>query len=1084
MDSLRFSGKFLILGIIYLIAVMAVGLGLYLHLSRVVNASRQELAGIEQVIYITKTKQLLQSHRGISASLLGGDESMRSVFASNEAALQGSLAKTSQSIASGSVVHKELQDLYADWERIRQEGQAWTASDNFVAHSRLLGKFQGLKRHLADESTLTVDPDIDVHYLLDTSIQTLPMALENIAKIRGLGAGVLAKKHLSSDQKLAMGVLLSDLSVAKSALAVVLAETVRYNPSVGQYLTANFRDFDNALSNLLALVENDILAERFERPSADFFNQATSVIDHGYRQLFESLLPTAQQLILVRIEKANAEILVSAGIALALFLVACSIFAGIYYSTIGSVQALANAAGKFAAGDFSKRVQLLTRDEIAQVGVSFNRMADGFNAMLDIHKDNEERLRSVVNSALDAVIQMDRSGRITGWSAHGQTIFGWATEEVLGRTVHETIIPTRYRERHLLGMARYLSSGKGVIFNTRVEIEGLHRDGHEIPIELSISSSYTTRGVEFCAFVRDITDRKKAQADLRIAAIAFNAGDGIVIADAQGNTLSVNQAFTDITGFANEEMVGKSPFILNSQDNDDALLREMWRALATDKFWQGEFFGRHKSGEDCPQWIKVTAVTDGEKVANYVVSISDISQRKIAEKTIHKLAFYDPLTELPNRRLLLDRVQQFMGTSRRSLCYGALLLIDLDHFKLLNDSLGHHMGDRVLLQVSMRLANCVREGDTVARVGGDEFVVMLGGLDSEAEMAAAQAEEVGRNILAALSQVYGLDDTEYRSSASLGATLFRSSETTFEDLFKQVELALYRSKDSGRNTLNFFDSAMQRVVLERMALESELRKAIQHNDLVLHYQPQITSDGSVSGAEALVRWHHPLHGIIPPGKFIPLAEESGLILSLGDWVLETACKQLVHWATRPELSKLILAVNVSARQFYEVDFSSKVLAIIARTGARADHLKLELTESLLVDNVDDIIEKMSVLKAHGISFSLDDFGTGYSSLAYLKRLPLDQLKIDQSFVCNILIDPNEAAIAKTIVALGYSLGLDVIAEGVETQAQRDFLAEVNCNAFQGYFFSRPLPIDQFEKYVRQIVAMGEEPVDLCAGTLL
>jgi diguanylate cyclase (GGDEF)-like protein len=403
---------------------------------------------------------------------------------------------------------------------------------------------------------------------------------------------------------------------------------------------------------------------------------------------------------------------------------------------------------------------------------------------------------------------------------------------------------------------------------------------------------------------------------------------------------------------------------------------------------------------------------------------------------------------------------------------------------MLNDSLGHHMGDRVLLQVTMRLANCVREGDTVARVGGDEFVVMLDGLDSEAEIAAAQAEEVGRNILAALSQVYGLDDTEYRSSASLGATLFRSSETAFEDLFKQVELALYRSKDSGRNTLNFFDSAMQQVVLERMALESELRKAIQHNDLVLHYQPQLTSDGSVSGAEALVRWHHPLHGIIPPGKFIPLAEESGLILLLGDWVLETACKQLAHWATRPELSKLILAVNVSARQFYEVDFPSKVLAIVARTGARADHLKLELTESLLVDNVDDIIEKMSTLKAHGISFSLDDFGTGYSSLAYLKRLPLDQLKIDQSFVCNILIDPNEAAIAKTIIALGYSLGLDVIAEGVETQAQRDFLAEANCNAFQGYLFSRPLPIEQFEKFVRQIAALGVEPVHLYAGSLL
>ena len=552
---------------------------------------------------------------------------------------------------------------------------------------------------------------------------------------------------------------------------------------------------------------------------------------------------------------------------------------------------------------------------------------------------------------------------------------------------------------------------------------------------------------------------------MRIAAIAINAGDGIVITDARGIVLRANHAFTDITGYSNSQIVGKSAFAFRGEQDEKALLRQMWSALACDKFWEGEVWNKRKSRENYPQWVKVTAVAnDAAEVTNYVVSISDLSERKNSQKAIHRLAYYDPLTALPNRRLLLDRLQQFMASSTRSNRFGALLLIDLDNFKTLNDTLGHDVGDQMLLQVTQRLSACVRDGDTVARVGGDEFIVMLGDLDFEIGAATTQVEGVGRKILVALSQIYDLSGIEHRGSASMGAALFRGSEVASDELFKQVDLSLYRSKDRGRNTLTFFDPAMQRLVLERVALESELRKAIQCNDLVLHYQSQVTNDGRISGAEALVRWRHPVHGLVPPNKFIPLAEDCGLILPLGDWVLETACSQLADWATRPELSNLVLAVNVSAKQFHETDFANKVLTAIARTGARADRLKLELTESLLVANVDDVIEKMGLLKSHGISFSLDDFGTGYSSLSYLKRLPLDQLKIDQSFVRNILLDPNEAAIAKTIIALAQSLGLGVIAEGVETQEQRDFLAASQCHDYQGYFFSRPLPIDQFEKY--------------------
>ena len=1049
------SAKFLVLGLLYVIVVIAAGFGLYQHLNLTVQTTEQEINGIEQVIRITETMQLLQAHRGLSATIFS-DETLRSGLVTNAVVLEASIA---QSSAPYTTVRAEWQGIQADWKTLHKDGLSWTVEDNFFAHNRLLQKLQAIKRHIADQSRLSVDPDIDAHYLLEISIHTLPMVLETIGEIRSLGAGILTKTKITADQTLQMRVLLSDLSSARNVLTENIAEAVRYNPGIGWALTPAFKDFDSDLSGLLARIDVASIEERFNGASADYF---ALVMNNGYEQLYGSLLPAAEQLIRTRIAQTRYAMLVSASIALALLLSISWVFAGVYFSIVNGVRTLVDATQDFAGCDVSQCGQLKSRDEIAQVGVSFN-------AMLDKHKDNEERLRSVVNSALDAVIQLDSSGSIKGWSQHAEAIFGWSSVEALGRVLHDTVIPARYREGHLKDMAHYLGFSKGVILNTRVEIEGLHRNGQEFPIELAISSCHTTQGIEFYAFIRDVSERRIAQADLRIATIAFNAGDGIVITDAQGITLKVNQAFSDITGYPNDEIVGKSAFAFKGEQDEPALLRRMWNSLVRDKFWEGEVWNKRKSREKYPQSIKVTAVHDDKgDVTNYVVSLCDISERKTSQNTIRNLAFYDQLTALPNRRFLMDRVQEIMVSSRRSHRFGALLLLDLDNFKAINDTLGHNVGDQLLMQVTQRLSACVRGGDTVARVGGDEFVVILGNLDVEIDMATTQAKGVGRKILAALCQRYDLGGIEHRSSASMGATLFLGSEATSDELFKQVDLALYRSKDSGRNMVTFYDPSLQRVAMERLVFESELGKAIRCNEMVLHYQVQVMGDGHISGAEALVRWCHPVHGLVPPLKFIPLAEETGLIVSLGDWVLETACRQLAHWATSPELSHLVLAVNVSAKQFYEADFTNTVLATIGRTGARADHLKLELTESMLVANVDDIIEKMLVLKAHGISFALDDFGTGYSSLSYLKRMPLDQIKIDQSFVRNILVDPNEAAIVKNIISLAQSLGLGVIAEGVETQEQRDFLEASHCEHYQGYLFSKPIPIENFECYVLAI----------------
>lgn len=439
----------------------------------------------------------------------------------------------------------------------------------------------------------------------------------------------------------------------------------------------------------------------------------------------------------------------------------------------------------------------------------------------------------------------------------------------------------------------------------------------------------------------------------------------------------------------------------------------------------------------------------------------EVTERKQAEEAIENLAFYDPLTQLPNRRLLQDRLQQEMAVTERSKRVCALMFIDLDDFKTLNDTLGHDTGDELLRQVSVRLRECVRDCDTVARLGGDEFVLMLPDMDSDWNDAATHAEQVAQKVLRVLNQPYQLSSTPYHITPSIGVKLFSGHRETLEELLKHADLAMYQAKAKGRNTVRFYDKTMQEVVHAKALMETNMRQAIQQKHFVLFYQPQINSDGQIIGAEALLRWLDPEHGLIAPNVFIPLAEENGLILPIGRWVLQAACEQLVAWSSQPSTEKLVIAVNVSARQFHQSDLVEQVETICRQTGANPRRLKLELTESLLVKDMEDVIDKMQALKKLGVSFSLDDFGTGYSSLSYLKRLPIDQLKIDQAFVRDIIDDSNDAAIARAVIALADSMEFNVIAEGVETPEQHQMLSDMGCRIFQGYLFGRPVPIEEF-----------------------
>jgi len=560
----------------------------------------------------------------------------------------------------------------------------------------------------------------------------------------------------------------------------------------------------------------------------------------------------------------------------------------------------------------------------------------------------------------------------------------------------------------------------------------------------------------------DITERKQAELEFRIAATAFESQEGMMVTDENKIILRVNKAFTKISGYSAEEAIGQTPRLVSSGHHHEDFYESMWQSIAKNGGWEGEVWNRRKNGEVYPQHLTITAVMGAKgDVTNYVATFTDVTLRNAAEAEINHLAFYDVLTRLPNRRLLIDRLTHALSTGARLGWGGALLFLDLDHFKTLNDTLGHDVGDLLLRQVAERLTACVREGDTVARLGGDEFVVMLEDLSKLPVEAAAQAETIANKILATINQPYQLATNTYQTTVSIGVVLFSDNEHTQDMLLKHADIAMYQAKKMGRNTLCFFDPNMQEAINTRAALEVDLRKALDNKQFELYYQIQVDKSGRALGAEALIRWIHPERGLISPLEFIPLAEETGMILPIGQWVLETACVQLNAWQAGPLTENLTLSINVSAKQFYQVNFASQVKAAVKRSSINPMQLKLELTESILLEHIDDTIIKMKELQKIGVQFSLDDFGTGYSSLQYLKILPLYQLKIDRSFVRDIVTDSSDQAIVRTVIAMAQTLNLDVIAEGVETEVQREILANCDCNSYQGFLFGKAMPIAQF-----------------------
>lgn len=680
-------------------------------------------------------------------------------------------------------------------------------------------------------------------------------------------------------------------------------------------------------------------------------------------------------------------------------------------------------------------------------------------------RDHEEQLRTLVRAMPDLVWLKDQNGVFLACNSQVERLINVTEAEIVGRTDHnffEKDVVDFFREsdRHTMATGKSHANEKWLTFAS---------DGYRGLFEMTRTPIRDKRGTltGVLCIARDITERRRTEEQLRIAAVAFEAQEAIIVMNALHVILHVNQAFTRITGYSPEDVIGQTSELLRSDRHDAAHVEATWDQTRRDGAWHGEVWSRHKSGEIVPIQGSLTTVRDNHgEITHYVGTLIDLTRHKVAEQEIERLVFYDHLTRLPNRRLLLDRLQRALAASYRSKCMGALLFIDLDKFKIFTDTYGAEEADQLLIEAACRLFACIRAGDTVSRLGNDEFVVLLEGLNENPREAAEQAKSAGEEILSALSRPYAAAGCFHHPTPSIGVTLFTGAEISTTGLLKQAHSAMYQAKSAGRNTLRFFDLNVQAIVVDQLALETALRRGTQTGQFVLQYQPQVDSAGRILGAEALLRWRHPERGILLPAEFIPIAEKTGLILPIGQWVLEAASARLRAWADDPRTSGLSLAINVSTLQLRQTDFVDQVRRALSNAGAPATHLKLELTESVMLDDVEYTIEKIRALKALGVSISIDDFGTGYSSLSYVNRLPLDQIKIDQNFMRNVANSPKDAIVVQTIIAMTKGLGLDVIAEGVETEAQRQFLYHYGCQTYQGYLFSKPVELAEFEQLLK------------------
>lgn len=880
--------------------------------------------------------------------------------------------------------------------------------------------------------------------------------------MRARSTAALISGQAAPHIKIELEILVADLTIELKRLRINLNAAAHHTPYLGPILRQATDEIDASARLVISLLKSGILLENKIISGEDFFIETTQLINIAYTHLHETLFFQLEQSLHQKISSANNTLYISIGVAVFIILLVTYFAFGIYYSTVYSIKELTHSARAIAEGYMETRVTLTSQDELQQVAIGFNYMADRVTKLLaserkaltvlSIEQANLEAFFEHMDSAaiIYQALPDKKSFTIKAINQAAEQIENFKREDVIEQNIF-TAFP-HIQQSGLLNILLEVShSGTACEY----PIVSYHNNHIANWREHYV---YKLPNDDIVVLYKDVTKKKQSEEALELASLVYqNSSEAMMITGSDNTIIAINPAFTEMTGYKEQDVIGNNPNILSSDRQNEHFYQQMWQVLTEAGEWQGEIWNKHKSGKEFLEWLTINTIRrdDGE-IYRYVALFADITEKKKAEELIWQQANFDGLTNLPNRRMFQNRLEIELKKSQRSQLPLALLFLDLDHFKEINDTLGHGYGDQLLEEAGRRITHNVRDSDTVSRLGGDEFTIILSELEELHIL-----ESIADKIIHALNQPFELSNRQVYVSASVGITLFPNDADNVSDLLKNADQAMYLAKELGRNRFCYFTPLMQEKAQSRLTLLDELHKAVKQEQFVMHYQPIIDlKTGSIQKAEALIRWPHPDKGFISPAEFIPLAEESGLIIEIGNWVFKQVVQQVKQLKTSFD-KDIQISVNKSPVQFKAVNDHSEWLKYLEQSEVSNKNIAIEITESLLMEDQSGILKQLTEFRDSGIEVSMDDFGTGYSSLSYLKKFDIDYLKIDQSFTKNLTADSDDMVLSKAIIVMAHSLGLKVIAEGIETAEQMELLTNAGCDYGQGYFISRPVAANEF-----------------------
>lgn len=1065
MNNLSYSYKFIVLGGLSLVALLMVSVSLIISLSGSINIANQQLLGLNQAQKSSSLIQSLQKHRGISAAVIAGVEGSAHKQVLVNKKVDEHFLKVSESLPPELKEIANWSTIIAQWKNLKAKSLTLELDESFKLHTTLIHSLNSLQLKVADYFNLLVIDDLDSHYLIDSLLVPLPMTLELLGQARGLGVS-----HLINESTKTTETITTLLSNATIPLGIFKENIHMIKSELGSNEKNIFaQDLIQTIEKHITLTLDGIRSGTSSLGSLEFYNLSTSVLDEGFQFLDHSLSFTLSRLLQNRVAQAKSQLIISIVISSSLFLIVLYFIIGLYLSTIRSINALTLVASQFNLGDFDARVAVDTQDELNNVALGFNEMAVSVQRLMIDKEEISTKLRAIIDNSPIGIWLTGTDGRYHFVNKTFCNLVGITEKEMLNT-------PSANLSELLGSEIAYncLASDKAALDQDvpHISYETIPRvNAKPYLLEITKAKLKNAQGevVGLISISKDITNQRQQEDDLKLADIVYkNSAEAMMITNVQNEIIAINPALSEISGYSKSEIIGKDPKIFSSGKQSQQFYQSMWEEIKLTGKWQGEIWNTRKNGTDYPEWLSINTIYDDYgKVFRRIALFSDITEKKKSDELILRQANYDSLTSLPNRRMFIDRLEQEIKVSHRRKQHFALIFLDLDNFKIINDSRGHDYGDALLVKVGKRIVRSIREVDTVARIGGDEFAIILsdssGSSDPTDLSEIYNVETICQKILVALSKPFYISEMPTYISASLGVTLYPNDASEGLELLKNADQAMYLAKNLGRNRFCYFTASMQEKAVNHLELMNDLRKAISLNQLTVVYQPIVElQTGVIRKAEALLRWNHPVRGMVSPAEFIPLAEESGLIVEIGDWVFKQTVQHIKRCKEQLGLD-IQISVNKSPVEFREMVNSFDWLTYLTDNQLSGKNIVIEITEGLLMDNNQHTMEQLARYRAADIKLSMDDFGTGYSSLSYLKRFELDYLKIDQSFTKNLSPGSEDMILSEAIITMAQKLGLKVIAEGIETDEQRKLLLDSGCDFGQGYYFSRPIPGDDFLK---------------------